>query len=82
MYCTFSRLQYDIRTCILKKKLSLLGAAPNRQNFDASNFLKWASIAPPSTVLPICLRSARSRPTKILRAVALRKNVLGFNPHQ
>ena len=30
----------------LKKKLSLLGAAPNRQNFEGSNFLKWASIAP------------------------------------
>ena len=30
----------------LKKKLSLLGAAPNRQNFEGSNFLKWASFAP------------------------------------
>ena len=29
-----------------KKKLSLLGAAPNRQNFEGSNFLNWASIAP------------------------------------
>ena len=46
VYCTFSRSQYNSRTYILKKKLSLLGAAPNRQNFEGSNFLKWASIAP------------------------------------
>ena len=44
--CTLSRSQYNSRTCLLKKKLSLLGAAPNRQNFEGSNFLKWASIAP------------------------------------
>ena len=37
---------------------------------------------PPSTVLLICLRTARARPTKILRAVTFHKNVLGFNPHQ
>ena len=37
---------------------------------------------PPSTVLPICLRTARARPTTILRAVTFHKNVLGFNPHQ
>ena len=46
VYCTFSRSQYNSRTRLLKKKLSLLGAAPNRQNFEGSNFLKWASIAP------------------------------------
>ena len=44
--CTFSCSQYNSRTNILKKKLSLLGAAPNRQNFEGSSFLKWASIAP------------------------------------
>ena len=37
---------------------------------------------PPSTVLPICLRTARARPTKILRAVTFHKNVLCYNPHQ
>ena len=37
---------------------------------------------PPSTVLPICLWTARARPTKILKAVTFHKNVLGFNPHQ
>ena len=37
---------------------------------------------PPSTVLPICLRTARARPTKILRAVTFPKNVLCYNPHQ
>ena len=46
VYCTFSRSQYNRRTCLLKKTLSLLRAAPNRQNFQGSNFLKWASIAP------------------------------------
>ena len=46
VYCTFSRSQYYSRTRLLKKKLFLLGAAPNRQNFESSNFLKWASIAP------------------------------------
>ena len=35
-----------VEPVFLKKKLSLLGAAPNRQNFEGSNFLKWASIAP------------------------------------
>ena len=44
--CTFRRSQRNSRTYILKKKLSLLGAAPNRQNFEGSIFLKWASIAP------------------------------------
>ena len=33
---------------------------------------------PPSIVLPICLRTARARPTKIFRAVTFLKNVLGF----
>ena len=39
-------------------------------------------LRPPSTVLPICLRTARARPTKILRAVTFHKNVLCYNPHQ
>ena len=47
VFCTFSQSQYNSRNCFFfKKKLSLLGAAPNRQNFEGSNFLKWASIAP------------------------------------
>ena len=37
---------------------------------------------PPSTVLPICLRTARARPTTILGAVTSRKNVLVFNLYQ
>ena len=41
VYCTFSRSQYNSRTCFFfKKELSLLGAAPNRQNFQGSYFLK------------------------------------------
>ena len=39
VYCTFSRSQYNSRTCLLKKTLSLLGAAPNRQNFEGSDYL-------------------------------------------
>ena len=35
-----------VELVFLKKKLSLLGAAPNRQKFQGINFLKWASIAP------------------------------------
>ena len=56
LFCTFSRSQYNSRTCFFKKKFSLLGAAPNRQNFEGSNFLKWASIAPTEycvTYLPL-----------------------------
>ena len=82
LYCTFSRSQYNSRTCILKKKLSLLGAAPNRQNFEGSNFLNRASIAPTEYCVTYLPSDARARPTKILRAVTFHKNVLGFNPHQ
>ena len=47
VYCFFNRSQYNSRTLFfLKKKLSLLGAALNRQNFQGSYFLKWLSIAP------------------------------------
>ena len=45
-----------VELVFLKKKLSLLGAAPNRQIFQGSNFLKWASIAPTEycvTYLPL-----------------------------
>ena len=42
-YCTFSRSQYNIRACTLKKERSLLGAAPNRQNLKVVIF-SWASI--------------------------------------
>ena len=36
---------------------------------EGNNFLKWASIAPSSPVLSICLRIDRARPTKILKAI-------------
>ena len=75
----FSRSQYNSRACLLKKKLSLHGAAPSRQNFKAVIFSSGRLLHPPSTVLPICLRTARARLTNFLRAVTLRKNVLGFN---
>ena len=67
-----------VELVFIRKELSLLGAAPNRQNLEGSNFL----LHPPSTVLAIWLRTARAAPTKRLRAVTFCKNVLGFNPHQ
>ena len=66
----------------IKKELSLLGAAPNRQNLKAVIFSSGRLLHPPSPVLPICLRTARARPSKIFRAVTFLKNVLDFNPHQ
>ena len=66
----------------IKKELSLLGAAPNRQNLKAVIFSSGRLLYPPSPVLPICLRTARARPTKILGVVTFLKNVLDFNPHQ
>ena len=66
----------------LKKELSLLGAAPNRHNLKAVIFSSGRQLHPPSLLLPICLRTARAIPTKILRAVTFLKNVLDFNPHQ
>ena len=62
-----------VELVFLKKKLSLLGAAPNRQNLKAVLFSSGRLLHPPSTVLPICLRTARARPTKILRAVTFHK---------
>ena len=71
-----------VELVFIKKELSLLGAAPNRQNLKAVIFSSGRLLHPPSPVLPICLRTARARPTKILRAVTFLKNVLDFNPHQ
>ena len=41
-----------VELVFLKKKLSLLGAAPHRQNFQGINSLKWASIAPTEYCVP------------------------------
>ena len=71
-----------VELVFIKKELSLLGAAPNRQNLKALIFSSGRLLHPPSPVLPICLRTARARPTKILRAVTFLRNVLDFNPHQ
>ena len=67
-----------VELVFIKKELFLLGAAPNRQNLKAVIFSSGRLLHPPSPVLPICLRTARARPTKILRAVTFLKNVLGF----
>ena len=61
--------------------LSLLGAAPNRQNLKAVIFSSGRILHPPSPVLPICLRTARARPTKVLGAVTFLKNVFDLSPH-
>ena len=61
----------------LKKELSLLGAAPNRQTLKAVIFSSGPLLHPPSPVIPICLRTARGRPNKI----TFLKNVLAFNLH-
>ena len=52
------------------------------KTFKAVIFSSGRLLHPPSTVLPICLRTARARPNTILRAVTFHKNELGFNPHQ
>ena len=50
-------------------------ALPNRQNLRAVIFSSGRLLHPPSPVLPICLRNARARPTKIFRAITFLKNV-------
>ena len=65
-----------------EERLSLLGAAPNRQNLKAVIFTSRRLLQSLSPVLPICLRIARARPTKILRAITFPKNDLDFNPHK
>ena len=62
-----------VELVFLKKELSLLGAAPNRQKLEGSKFLKWASIAPTESFVKYLLRNARARPAKSFRAVALPK---------
>ena len=49
---------------------------------EGSSFLKWASIASIIPVLPICLRVARARTTKTLKAITFSKNNFDFNPHK
>ena len=50
-----------VELVFLKKKLSLLGAAPNRQNFEGSNFLKRASIAPTEYCVTYCSHFSQKR---------------------
>ena len=61
----------------LKKELSRFSAALNRQNMKAVFFSSGRLLNPPSPVLPICLRIARARPTKILKAITFQKQ-FGF----
>ena len=58
---------------LYKERDFLLGAAPNRQSLKAVIFSSGRLLHPPSPVLPICLRTARARPTKILRAIFSQK---------
>ena len=64
------------------KELSLFSAALNRQNLKAVIFSSGQLLHPPNPVLPICLRIARARPTKVLKATTFPKNISGFNPHK
>ena len=47
-----------VELVFIKKELSLLGAAPNRQNLKAVIFSSGRLLHPPSPVLPICLQTA------------------------
>ena len=47
-----------VELVFIKKELSLLGAAPNRQNLKAVIFSSRRLLYPPCPVLPICLRTA------------------------
>ena len=82
VYCTFSQSQYNSRTFILKKSFPCLVLHQTDKTLKAVIFSSGRLLHPPSTMLPNCLRTARARPTKILRAVTFHKNLLGFNPHQ
>ena len=83
VFCTFSRSQYNSRTCFFfRKSFPCLVLHQTDKTLKAVIFSSGRLLHPPSTVLPICLRTARARPTKILTAVTFNKNVLGFNPHQ
>ena len=70
-----------VELVFITQELSLLSVAPNRQKLKAVIFSSGRLLHPPSTVLPICLRTAQARPAKILRAVSFLKNVLDFNQH-
>ena len=87
---------YEKRVCIvlLVGRSKIVELVFSRKNFPclvlhqtvktlmAVIFSSGRLLHPPSTVLPICLRTARARPAKILRAVTFLKNVLDFNPRQ
>ena len=69
VYCTWSvAIQYS--NSFLKKELSLISAALNRQKFQAVIISNGRLLHPPSPVLPICLRIARAGPTKNLKAIS------------
>ena len=52
------------------------------KNLKAVFFSSGRLLHTPSSVLPICLRIARARPTKILKATTLPKFSLDFNPNK
>ena len=59
---------YDSRTR-LQKEMSFFSAAQNRQNLNIVIFLSSGHLLhPPSLVSTICLRIARDRPKKTLKA--------------
>ena len=80
MFCTL--VSRNVIVELVSKEISLLGAAPNRQNLKAVIFSSGRLLHSPSTVLPICLPIARARPTKNLKAITFPENDLDFNPHK
>ena len=71
-----------VELVFLRKSFPCLVLHQTHKTLKAVIFSSARLLHPPSTVLPICLRTAQARPTKILRAVTFRKNFLVFNPHQ
>ena len=58
-------------------------AALNKQNLEAVIFSSGRLLHPPSPLLPICLRIARARPAKVLKAISFPKKINpDFNPHE
>ena len=48
----------------------------NRQNLKAVFLYSGRLLHPPSSMLPICLRTARARPNKTLKAITLPKKII------
>ena len=77
VFCTLVS-RNTIVVLVFKERSFPVRCRTKQTKLEGSNFLKWASIALTSPVLPICLRIARARPTKILMAITFPKKSFGF----